>query len=88
MITETVQGLGHTTMFCGDGINDLAALSAWPSVLPTLSLLLNLQLAMPLLQVSPVASHVITKLSVQKFDGLLPAYSKVPVLCLCLAVMV
>ena len=28
MIAEAVQGLGHTTMFCGDGINDLAALSA------------------------------------------------------------
>lgn len=27
-ISSVVQGLGKTTMFCGDGINDLAALSA------------------------------------------------------------
>lgn len=28
VVVSMTQGLGNTTMFCGDGINDLAALSA------------------------------------------------------------
>ena len=95
MIVEAMQGFGHTTMFCGDGINDLAALSAANvgMAVGATDAVIAAELATSHGSVAgqPCCFMFITKLSLQKFNDLSLAFKNLPVsscngltACLCL----